>query len=319
MSADIFPLPLPSHLRGIRPRVFSDGKSVKQKAIWIYCLFLFLLNPAFSFSSAIQSELRPAYFLNANARECVIEVRLNDIPVLRIDTADPNSPHAAAFPVSSCIVKGINKLHLLVLNTHEGSGAPDARAWITDSGPQGGIVKSPHASDPGVVVLAEWMSSSRDTKFPKTIEVNKDFGQALAESLWEKAPQLTLDDATRKKVGAFLAAVRNALMKGDANAVVSYEQPAILEVARTSGWSPKEVENMTRDMAKTWMKRHGALAALNPAEWDFHLVAGGRLIECVNKDGRPTLRTASPDPLGLSGITIFIGLDRGQMRTYIRG
>jgi hypothetical protein len=283
-------------------------------------LIILWITPAHGFVTPLPAGTKPTYSVNANARGCAIEVRVNDIPVLRIDSEDHNRPPRGAASAGLWLINGVNELRLVVLRTYTGSGTPDARAWIsTENGPDGLLTESPQASDPGVIMLAEWAPPAGNITAPKPIDIHKDLGQTAGDNLWAKAPRLTLDDQTRKKVGDFLASVRKALMKGDGNAMVTYQEPQIRDAASSSGMLVKDLQNMTREMARGWMKQHGPLAPLNPPEWDFRIAADGRLIECLNKDGRPTLRTAAPDPLGLQGYGIFVGLDRGQMKIFLRG
>lgn len=252
-----------------------------------------------------------------HAQGCAVEVRLNDIPVGKIESQKSNDNRQTSLGAAMYLVNGTNALNMTVTKIND-TQRVSAQAWVSNTKPGEFAGGDPHKS-PNVLMLAEWRPETAEEKAPKTIEVRKDLGGEFGQRLWEKAAPLALDDATREKARVFLEAVRIAYVKGDGDAMVVYMHPKLVESSQAM---PGRSEDMLEQQIKKMAQGLAAspdfkMAPLDPAQFDFQLAAGGRLLICVNKDGKPTLRPAASKPGMSISFPMTIGLDNGEFRVFL--
>jgi hypothetical protein len=231
---------------------------------------------------------------------CSGELWLNGVPLPGLPMRRPT------FEMSVCVD------HLLV------TGMNDLELWVDVDGTRPSESHTPRTSppnpaavavarlvayDPGVLaspengkVLATFEyrgAADTSTEAPRVRRLSVDLGRSFGPWAWEKAPPLALDDLTLREAAAVVREVHAALFGGDPQRVFDLVRLRWEEMDRAY---PGRDDAADRRSHAAWIAELASdprrRVPLDPARHDFRLVAGGRMIECIDADFFPSIRIA---------------------------
>jgi hypothetical protein len=254
--------------------------------------------------------------------ECSAELFLNDIPV---DRLTPQRPHLS-YPAHLQLVDGENRLELVIEpgptpGESRKPGAGPATATGDAVGKICAYVPGQFTNEANAEVLGrvEWRAGA-PAPFPQTVAASVNLGRRFGRWNWESAAPLTLDAATVDSVAGILRQIRTTLSAGDPSYLASLGQAKFENAARAyPGETAAQIEQQFRDFILQQASR-GRLdfQPLSPADFDFRLVAGRRIVECINKDWRPALRTIPPANATIPGyFPMFLSYFNGRWNAVI--
>ena len=241
-----------------------------------------------------------------------VEVFVNDIPVTKLDPDNNEDTR----PVNQYLVKGVNKISLVLTpSVDELTGRPpvlnkDILTEITlMQYPKGLMAGDPSAKQ---MLSEKWLLKQNDPiidSVKKEYSINLDMDDAGWQ--WVKAEKLTLTLQLDKEVDAFLDNLQQIINSGKADEYVSLYKTRIQEQAAAYGL---EVNSMMEHSKNIISQRKNdpamQLVPLNKDEYAFRLVADGRLIDCIAKDGDPVLRAKA----GSNGfVPVFYDVKLGKI------
>jgi hypothetical protein len=233
---------------------------------------------------------------------CAAELFLNGIPVVRLTEDLIPITNVAA---EALIVPGTNKLEVLVA---PGSRPSTARTEYREMDFRamravGRLIRFnegvPGLKEHGEVlgetsfVWAEPRPSRR--AFPAEIGTQIELFGAHGKWAWQDAPPLVLDAALVAEAAALLDDVERAIRRGDADRVWKLTEHQIRDVQRAF---PALTESHLRGELATLIG-HASKAAdpvfkRDPSRFDFRVVAGGRMLECLDDDWSTSFKLRDP-------------------------
>lgn len=252
----------------------------------------------------------PLYQIDLTAERVGIEVRLNDFPIGDLDGFRAGF---YSFCAHSHLRSGSNVLDILI-------GMPDEDTHVIKEPPANALVKAAFVQykdgdfpGEGGRVFSEfkWQPSEKlPVRHRHEFEVNWDLGPWN----WGTAPVINrvsdreaFEDAIRQLHAAFKA--------GDDKALLQWFEPYIEDElkaypARTREWITGPLSRQVRANNDA----SSVVAPLNPAEWGLRFCADGRLVECVDREGRPLLRADRPAPYGPWALPVYLGWHQQKVR-----
>jgi hypothetical protein len=242
-----------------------------------------------------------------DALDCDAELRLNDFPLLRVDPARPS----AQMPVHEFTTAGNNRLELVIWPrpAHERAAeAPPPLACVADGQraararillPRIGSV----ADETGARTLAQldWAPpAGSGYEAPLTLQQDVMLPVNFPRWRWLEAPQIEDPLAHRANAFAFVRGIAEDLERGQAERMLLATRLRTEELALAYLRRPEDETARWRDQLLAW-HADGRLRWLPLEAETFALraVAGGRLLECLDGEGAPALRT-EPDEHGRS-------------------
>ncbi|WP_437661601.1 hypothetical protein [Sorangium sp. So ce1182] len=234
-------------------------------------------------------------------RGCAAELRVNGLPVAYLARAAGVFGTRAAHEY---LVPGKNRI---ALSIEPGPKPSLADAQHRESMPAGAVATGRLVLYPAGVfiepengeVLAqlEWQSGGEEETFPRVLEAEVDLGAFLGGWSWQDAPELALDDALVAEARAVLARVAAAIRAGDLGAFWAATEVRIREAIRAY---PALDEEAARAELGDFLALYRQNAAdpvfpLREERHDFRLLAGGRVLQCVDDDFQPSLRLRDPE------------------------
>ena len=127
--------------------------------------------------------------------------------------------------------------------------------------------------------------------FPRWIRGTKDLGVMFGPFDWQEAPQLMLDDAATGTLRATVKEIINAFEACDAGRILGAYGNRFAEVTKAYGLSEKDrVGMLTNFLAGQKGDPEWLFETPDEEDFDFRLVAGGRLVECLGPDWTPVVR-----------------------------
>ncbi len=231
------------------------------------------------------------------AKNCRAEVYLNDIPIKRLDGGGQSF---ISIPAHQFLVPGTNALEIVV---NPGATPTLARIGSTEL-PVAGIVAEARVrryvegmftDDPGAEQLAEavWRPGPAGTeRFPKTVRVRFDCGAAFGRWAWQDASIIELKRDLPAIIN-LVQGVHEAFRTGQAGPVLERGALRLNEGARAY---PARGLGGLRMQQAAYFERNAreedwAVEVLDPSQADYRLCAGGRMIEIVDKNWQPTIRS----------------------------
>lgn len=254
------------------------------------------------------------------AKGCTAELLLNDIPLARIH---PGRERFEALPVEEYLIPGSNWLEILV----EGGKRPatartDKReldiadatvtAWLMRVEP--GMLPDPARREILATVTFDRSLGYTDSRvFPQSRAVEVDLSRPRRWS-WQDAPDLTLDAALIDEVDAALEELAEAYRSRSANLVHGLSE--ILEKDALSVYPNLTDAVLDLSLSEAFAKMAEAAVPVLPrdrASYSFRLVAGGRMVQCLDDDWSPSLKLGHPSgtPMRVSAMLARIG---GRLR-----
>jgi hypothetical protein len=231
------------------------------------------------------------------ARQCTADLYVNGVPI-------PGVRHRQvfekfSFPVHHWIVAGKNELTLAVdvdgspsesLAPRKEKARKNAQAVGRFVEYEEGVIATPSEGR----VLAQVSYSGIDDETddaPRIQSVSADLPVAFGRWAWEDAPVITLDDATIAEAVGVLESIVDALFGGDLARMMDLVKVRWAEVDRAY---PGRNDADDRASLGTWLAELASQphrrTPLRSSLHDFRLVAGGRVIECVDEDYMPSVR-----------------------------
>jgi hypothetical protein len=243
--------------------------------------------------------------LRLDAQACEAEAWLNGVPVARVDAARPR----AVVPVHEYTLAGLNRLALVVgpRQTDAAAGRPP-RAFVADGNGSAHLqILLPHAGHAIDAATARslghlsWAPSpGQACELPARRVEDILLPVGFARWRWLDAPAVEATPALHGQAASLLRMLAHALGEGDVEAFVSAVHLRTGELAAAYG---RSTDDATRRLRAHLRALHdgGVLALAPPQAHDLRLrrLAEGRLLECLDVEGEPALRTR-PDASGHS-------------------
>lgn len=252
------------------------------------------------------------------------ELWINGIPVSRIEN-DPSRVPIENVAVAQLLIPGTNTLELLIEpGAHPSIGRSDkrelpfkkmsayARLLRFRDGASG-------LKDEGELLgeaLFRWGDASLESQvFPQSTAVQVDMGAAYGRWAWQDAPPLVLDDALVAEARAVLDEVETAIRSFNKERFWSLTELQIKDVLRaypavTEAYLRADLEamfNHYRDKPDPVMKR-------DPEDHDFRLVAGDRMLQCIDKDWSTSFKLRDPEDGSAVPYRIMLARIDGKLR-----
>ncbi len=263
------------------------------------------------------------HVLEVRVENCVAEVYLNDIPIIR-----RGNDYGLEFggPVNQYMVNGLNRLEIVVdpgpvpAEALTGTAGcrqcftPDkeARAWAALSTyPKGAIIDGPDREE---IVALEWKpENNRPHCFPLVCSASIDLGEIYKAWQWQSAPRLTLDDETLREVSDFVIGMHGSL------AILDFERYVELSKHRNEE-GDFAYQKMPGTVAQQLLSMRGyieddpgwGMATLKPDEFSFRLCGNDRMIECVAKSGEPVLEELADNEGSISRYPMLLSKIDGE-------
>lgn len=156
----------------------------------------------------------------------------------------------------------------------------------------GDFTGAPNA--PLLLELAWDAAQAEPGPYPRSVQVTRNLGPLFGRWGWESAEKLQLDTATIDSAANVLESIRTSLAASNPEVLLRLATGKFANAAVAFPARPYNVlvEQFRRVVARDASAPGWAFPPLDRERFDFRLVAGGRLLECINRDWRPTLRTA---------------------------
>ena len=259
-------------------------------------------------------------YADVTVENCIAELWLNDIPLGRATPAISNVSVGAQMYV----VDGDNSMELIVQPGFEPARARDrsTQPLPENASAHGRLVAlapGQFTDDPKAPVLlgAAWPGGAGTA--PYSVHARNFLGTMFGPWAWQSAPRLQLDAATTGAVHEVLERIRVSLQQGDPAVLGSLAMPKFEAAARA--FPTRSLTDTVRQFSAVVTRNAASpgwqMPPLDPTQFNFRLVAGGRLIECVNRDWRATVRSA---PRG-GGVPyyfpMFLGLAGGRFAVFL--
>lgn len=242
---------------------------------------------------------------------CRAEARINDIPVAR---AHPGEQKTANVPIREYLLPGVNTLALAARPEGDTFGASQTLKsrvalfreddWLEFDGGAGLAALGPQLHDQTPVPLRA------QAEF--TLRADQVVSTGWA---WASAP--ALDPATQRgALDGFVGQLAGLFGAGDAGGLIPHFQQRFTEDATAYPALPADarLDNFRQlFVAKPWQPLQ-----FDPARLVYRPAAGGRLVEVMDNQGLPFLRTHCDDPIrpfdtpGYTELPVMVGILQGR-------
>lgn len=238
--------------------------------------------------------------LRLESAGCMAEAVLNGIPLGRT----PRAGGVLCLPVHEYTMSGDNRVELIIEPPALVPGFENAppQAHLTDGLstaslrlllPRVGNVAS--ASQARTLAQIDWVSPVAEiVKLPITLAEAVSLPVKFPRWRWVDAPPIEDVDAIRPQIATFLQGIALSLARGEAEGLIAAARLRFDELAQA--YQRSLADDLTRVRAHV-QQAHGEqpLRPLLPTVQNLLLrrCASGRLIECMDFDGRPALQAAA--------------------------
>lgn len=256
--------------------------------------------------------------------DCSGELWVNGLPVP--GQPAPRPSFEVSVPIHHALVSGMNALELWVdvagkpsenRTPRQAPPTPTAVAVARLVAYDAGSIATP-ANGEVLVTLPYRGADDPTTEAPRVRRVSLDLGRPFGPWAWEKAPVLTLDEATLREAQGVVREVHAALFSGDARRVEELIRLRWEEMDRAY---PGADDAADRAGHARWIAELAGdprrRIPLDPSRHDFRLIAGGRMIECIDDDFFPSLRVAQevePERWAAAPYTLSLARVGGRLR-----
>jgi hypothetical protein len=248
-------------------------------------------------------------------QNCTVEVRVNQIPVVHLNATKERTQSR---PVVEFLVSGKNTLEMVVNPGATPSRALDASA-VADSIPGSRVLAALTEYEEGEYpfrggrTLARIEYDAGNGAPPKALLLSSD-PITLTSShawAWQSAAINSLDSATMTALTQMLHTMHQALSAHHAAPIldlmrVYYNEYALAYPGQTVDQLLQDVSDSISTNSSKWN-----VAPLDPAQFDFRLCAGGRLVECIDHAWNPVIRADVGEDLPYD-FPIMAGLYQGR-------
>ena len=261
---------------------------------------------------------RSALLLDVTVEGCDVELYVNDIPLVRIPAAAGGGMHQC----DHVLVPGPNVFEVLL---HPGATPSVAR---TDKRtlPSAGIAVEVHAAlcppgtAPGEVGTTTLFRFGErlpggPLEFPRSVQATHPIDRTEGPWAWERATVLQLDPTLLYEATRFVQSMHASLARKSFVGFWAHNEIAHREVARAFDVPLSERQAAGEAALNSQFADPAfAMAPLVAEQFDYRLVAGGRLLECIAKDWGAIVRT-EPDSEGhVMRFPIMLGRLDGVLR-----
>ncbi|MCF6189818.1 MAG: hypothetical protein L3J51_05035 [Cocleimonas sp.] len=255
-------------------------------------------------------------YLTINVQHCMLEVAINDIVLVREDVG---SKTLISTPIHEYLINGDNELKVNIKSNDENHISPHVIVRVANY-----IEGSFLTADEGVT-LAEIECNPKEENYlfnQKYLhKENFIFSLNTKRWAWELAKPLKLSESLVAKANKF---VQN--IKSDLNSLNTVEISASYQTLfkeKAACYPMISVEQRKDDLMYllTVMREGGfQFIEINPKMINYRVSANGKLLECIDRNGLPLLRTSEekiesiPGKFNYADISMHIGLINNEFR-----
>lgn len=259
-------------------------------------------------------------YLHLDTHGVTAEVFLNGFPLIRTTHLPDGGGEMCAQPF---LVPGENEILLRVEPGSRPSISKAERRVLSRPGASAiaQLVRYPAGADvlPAngtVLAKLEWTSSGAgDEVFPIEPSGVFSLGAAYGRWSWQDAPLLHLDERLVAEARAVIEAYGDALCYGTAAELRSITRVIDADSVRAfPDWPAAEQNEMLDRLVGYYHKAPEPRFSVEPERHDFRLVAGGRVLECVDDDFQGSLRLRDPDGGRDVRMPLFLARIEGTLR-----
>jgi hypothetical protein len=241
-------------------------------------------------------------YAELDVKGCTAEIYVNGLPITRLE---PDTTRFEAIAAEEYVIPEENTLELLV---EPGSRPSLARTERRDRAtPNASAVARLVRYPDGVFTEAEngeilaeirWEGRPESASFPQSISrpAPLERRMGLGRWAWQDAPPLTLDDALIHETRAVLDEVARAIRSRDAGTFWRATEIRVREGLRA--YPAMNEEEGREELAKVlayYGRSPDPVIPLRPERHDFRLVAGDRVLQCIDDDWTASLKLKNPD------------------------
>ncbi len=233
--------------------------------------------------------------LRLHTHGCSAEVLLNDIPVARSDTRCP----AICMPVHEFLLVGSNEI-TLVIDPHvpcsPGKTTPRVADGVLGASVRlllpriGHLGNEMHARTLGEL---DWSVPDGDVfRVPHRVSVSASLPIKFPRWRWMDAPQISDVENIKAVAATYLQDIAVSLSRGDVEPFMNASRLRLEELALAYQQPVAHTADRLRSRLQV-LSASKALKMLIPEELGMVLrpCANGRMLECMDKTGEPSLRT----------------------------
>ena len=255
------------------------------------------------------------FYLQLQVHQCIAEVILNGIPLRRLDSRDQKFANVIAH---SFLIAGRNQLELVVFpgatpNTskinHRVGQASGAWARTRLVRFQVGDLADYESGE--TLMEIKWAGGQPQEAFPRVLKtdalVNSNFGGWS----WQSSEVLALPRDLRP-VTEILHFIHKAFSDGQPDSIIKLARVFLDEETRSlPAYAPGELaaslsKSISENAGRNWV------AELNEPLFDLRLCAENRLIECLDRNWQPRIRTKPQANGDEYKLPLFLGRMRGE-------
>lgn len=261
---------------------------------------------------------RSLVVLDVTVEGCDVEVWVNDIPVFQVPAAAGGGLHQ----VDHVLVNGENTFELLINPGPTPSVARTEKRTLPgdDVSVKVHAARCPPGTQPGepdTVTLFRFGETLPDgpIEFPRSVRAVHPVEGSFGPWAWERAEVLQLDGALLQEATRYVQSMHGALSRKSFPGFWAHNEIAHREVCVAFDVALPERQRAAESaLAELFAEPGFAMAPLVAEQFDYRLVAGGRMLDCVAKDGRGVVRT-EPDGEGKAvRFPIMVGRFEGSIR-----
>jgi hypothetical protein len=258
------------------------------------------------------------------AEGCTAELYLNGAPISRLSNPEINTENTVA---EQWLIPGLNTIEVLINpGEHPSIARSDVKNVDYDAPMKatGRLIRFPDGADGRVesgTVLAEanfvWEAGNPNRmQLPASVSASTELGNAHGAWAWQSCPVLTLDEALIEEARQVMDSLESAIRGGHADQLFRLTEIQNRECMRAlPAWSEDMVRAEFANMVATFKDAgNEAFPKRDPANHDFRLVCGGRLVELIDKDFQASFRLKNPD----SGYVLFMNTFLGRVGKELR-
>ena len=239
-------------------------------------------------------------YAEVEATDCLAVLYLNGIPLF---AAGRRGVIFNSLPVRQFLVEKTNQLELVVEPVERPSEARGHFRKLTLTGkkatarlvryPEGEVARVENGQ---VLVELSWASDGLEATYPLSFIGQALVPEATAHWSWQDAPLLELDDSLRNEAVRCIETLADTIRRRDLDGFMAATE---VKLADAFVAYPRQTQAGARNELGAFIEfwtRDGAdpIVSLDPDAHDFRLVAGGRMLEAVDRDGYSSLRLRDP-------------------------
>jgi hypothetical protein len=246
--------------------------------------------------------------------DCSAELWLNGIPLMRLA---PPMMHIQNLAVEQYLIPGTNTLELVI---EPGVRPSLARKELREvafrpMAATGRLIRFPEGV-PGTVEYGEllcearfsWLDATPDRQsFPRSIGAQVNMGPAHGRFSWQDAPTLVLNAVTIDEACALLDELEEAIVALDEERLWRLTGLKLHDVLRS--YSQVTEESLRREFKALLGRQQNALTAVlhrDRSKHAFRIVAGGRMLQCIDDDWTSSFKLQNPRTGSLIQYPLFL-------------